>query len=156
MRLVHLNSMRGFDQFFNSVAGSAVANAPAANSTWQPSVDIREGKDSYSIALDVPAVEQNDIDVAVKEGVLTVAGERVAEAVETDTKVHRLERRAGKFARSFTLPEDADAHSIEATAKAGVLTIRIGKRAEATPVSITVKVARGKAAGNQAARSSMQ
>ena len=100
------------------------------------------GKRGYQLpALDVPAVEPKDIDVAVKEGVLTVTGERVAEAVETDSKVHRLERRAGKFARSFTLPEDADAQAIEATAKAGVLTIRIGKRAEAAPVSIAVKVA---------------
>ena len=148
MHLVRLNSLRGFDRLFDSLAGSVagsvagggVAHVPVGNAAWQPNADIREGKDSYFIALDVPAVEPKDITVAVNDGVLTIAGERAAEVLEPDTKVHRRERRSGKFSRSFTLPDDVDANAIEATAKAGVLTIRITKRAVAQPVSIEVKV----------------
>ena len=141
MHIVRLNALRNFDQLCQTVAGSAAVNAVGASHVWQPSVDIREGNDGYHIVMDVPAVDPQRIDIAVKERVLTVSGERVVAAAEADIKVHRAERRPGKFARTFTLPEDADAQGIDATAKDGVLTIRIGKRAEAQPVSIAVKVA---------------
>ena len=140
MQLVRMNSLRGFDHLWNAVAADAAANVRAANASWQPAVDIREGKDSYSISLDVPAVEPTDIKVAVHDGVLTISGERPVEKADVDTKVHRAERRVGKFSRSFTLPEDANADAIEATAKSGVLTVRITKRAERQPVAIEVKV----------------
>jgi HSP20 family protein len=55
--------------------------------------------------------------------------------------VHRVERRYGRFARSFRLPEDADESRIDAKAKDGVLRLTLHKREQVKPRSIEVKVA---------------
>ena len=110
----------------------------AAND-WQPLVDIREGDDAYSVELDLPAVAPRDVRIELKDGLLHVSGER---AVETnDERVRLRERRYGKFARSFRLPEDADADAITATAKNGVVRIAIGKSAVAQARAIEVQAA---------------
>jgi len=77
--------------------------------------------------------------VTVKDGVLVVSGERRYEK-ETEGKVHRVERRYGRFSRSFRLPENADEGRIEAAQKDGVLTLKVSKREEVKPRSIEVKV----------------
>lgn len=112
----------------------------AAND-WQPLVDIREGEDAYSVELELPAVEPGDVRIELKDGLLHVSGERAAEANGANERVRRRERRYGKFARSFRLPEDADAEAITATAKNGVVYIAIGKSAIAQARAIEVQAA---------------
>ena len=91
----------------------------------------------------MPAVAPENIDVSVKDGVLTVSGERTFEADsenEERGKAHRIERHYGAFARSFKLPEDADETKIKANAKQGVLYLELAKREEVLPRSIKVEV----------------
>jgi HSP20 family protein len=106
---------------------------------WTPPVDIRETDDGYRIDVELPAVAADDVKVNVKDGVLIVSGERRYEK-ETEGKVHRIERRYGKFTRSFRLPENVNEDKIDATSKNGVLTLSIAKREEVKPRSIEVKV----------------
>lgn len=117
------------------VAGEAMAGAD-----FVPAVDIRETPEAFEIDVELPGVEPADVTVDLHEGVLSVRGERrVAERGE-DVKSHRGERRFGRFARTFLLPESADADAIRARATNGVLTIEVGKRAETQPRSIEVEV----------------
>ena len=81
----------------------------------------------------------DDVNVTVKDGVLVVAGERKQEK-ETEGKVHRVERRYGRFTRSFRLPENVDEAKVDARAEAGVLYLRVPKREEVKPRAIEVKV----------------
>lgn len=128
------------DPAFNTTQPSeAVAEA-----NWRPPVDVRESADFYEFRADLPAVEPEQVEITVRRGVLTIAGERRSD-IEGDNspegRVHRLERRHGRFSRSFTLPEDADADRVSAQARNGVLAVRVEKKSEVTPRRIEVQVA---------------
>ena len=125
-----------FDELFNRFAQ---INEPVLREDWAPAVDVTETDSHYEIALEVPAIAREDIQVSVDDGVLTVRGERRQEKVEGE-RVHRLERRYGKFVRSFRLPEHADEGSIAAKSENGVLTLTIAKQAKAQPRQIEVQV----------------
>ena len=85
------------------------------------------------------ACQLTTIQVSIKDGVLAVTGERKYEK-ETEGKVHRIERRYGRFTRSFRLPENADENAVEAHAKEGVLHLVVAKREEVKPKAIEIKV----------------
>jgi len=100
----------------------------SATSHWKPRADIRENSGHYVILVDLPGVDPDSIDVALKTGVLTVSGQR-PEPENTDGEYKLLERKTGDFQRRFTLPELADEEQVHAKCDRGVLTITIKKRA---------------------------
>jgi HSP20 family protein len=108
---------------------------------WAPLVDIIEEEKEYRIKAELPEVNKSDVKVTVQDDVLTIAGERTFEKEDTGRKYHRVERAYGSFARSFTLPEDADAAKVSADFKDGVLVVHLPKSEKARPKSIEVKVA---------------
>ncbi|HXZ29492.1 MAG TPA: Hsp20/alpha crystallin family protein [Terriglobales bacterium] len=112
--------------------------------TFVPPVDIYEDEHSITLKLEVPGIEEKDIDVQLENNTLTVKGERKFEKEEKEENFHRIERRYGAFARSFTLPDAVDSGNVEANYENGILKIRLAKRAEAKPKQIKVTV--GKAA----------
>jgi HSP20 family protein len=132
-----------FNRYFQSDLGRSFWGENLSSSDWVPSVDIRETADEYRIDVELPAVAAEDVKVSVKDGVLAVTGERKYENESKDekAKVHRIERRYGRFARSFRLPEDADESRIDAKAKDGVLHLTLHKREQVKPRAIEVKVA---------------
>jgi HSP20 family protein len=139
MNVVRWNPFREMEALLNAVSQDNWGNEQLATQDWRPHVEIRENGTHYTIALDVPAVQAKDIHVAVKDRVLTVSGERKDESETKDEKVHRVERRYGRFARSFVLPENANPDEIDANAKDGVLSISIPKRENERPKSIEVR-----------------
>jgi HSP20 family protein len=108
---------------------------------WAPLVDIVEDEKEYLIKAELPEVKREDVKVSVEEGVLTVSGERKFEKEEKGKKYHRIERAYGRYARSFTLPDDADPSKVTAEFKDGVLRVRLPKSEKAKPKSIEIKVA---------------
>ena len=108
---------------------------------WAPLVDIIEEEKEYRIKAELPEVSKPDVKVTVQDDVLTITGKRTFEKEETGRKYHRVERAYGSFARSFTLPEDADAAKVSADFKDGVLIVHLPKSEKARPKSIEVKVA---------------
>jgi HSP20 family protein len=108
--------------------------------TFVPAVDIYENEHSITLKLEVPGVNQNDIDVRLENNTLTVRGERKFETEEKEENFHRIERRYGSFSRSFTLPSSVDPEKVKADYKDGVLNIELAKRAEAKPKQIKVSV----------------
>ncbi|MEE4381577.1 MAG: Hsp20/alpha crystallin family protein [Pseudomonadales bacterium] len=107
---------------------------------FRPAVDIHEDAEAYVIELELAAVAPEQVQIDLKDGVLSVRGERARPEFAEGVKRHRTERRYGRFARAFVLPEDADPEAIAAKAGNGVLTIRVQKRAETKPRSIPVEV----------------
>jgi len=107
---------------------------------WAPLVDIVEDEKEYLIKADLPEIKKEEIKIAVQNEVLTITGERKYEKEEKGKKYHRVERAYGSFARSFSLPEDADATRVAAEFKDGVLKVHLPKSEKAKPKSIEVKV----------------
>ena len=105
---------------------------------WSPVVDIYDQDGNIVIKAELPGVDKKDIHVDVKDGVLTLAGERSYENEVKEENYHRKERALGKFQRSFTLAEDLDPDKIEADYKDGILKIEIPKPEEKKPKTISV------------------
>jgi len=110
-----------------------------ANSNWSPSVDIAEGKDIYTVKVELPGIDKKDVKVTVQDNVLMIQGEKKQEIESKDENYHRVERSFGSFARSFRLPSLVKADKIDATYKDGVLTITLPKSEEAKAKEIEVK-----------------
>ncbi|MGM0546967.1 MAG: Hsp20/alpha crystallin family protein [Bacteroidota bacterium] len=93
---------------------------------FTPACDIVESDDTYAIKLDLPGLSKKEINIALKEHVLTVKGERAEEL--NDSEVYRRqERSTGVFSRSFALPENVNTAEIDAVFRNGVLTITMQK-----------------------------
>jgi len=101
---------------------------PLANDAndFIPSCDIVESKKSYKLLLDLPGLSKKKVDVALRDNVLTVQGERTPE-LEDGEVYERRERSYGAFSRSFALPETVDLNSIDASFKNGILKITMNK-----------------------------
>jgi HSP20 family protein len=103
-----------------------------------PATDVIETAEGFTLQLDIPGVEQKDIEVKFEDDMLTVRAEHKQQA--KNEKYHLYERRYSSFARQFSLPTSVDAGKAEASYKNGVLSITLPKREESKPRSISVKV----------------
>jgi HSP20 family protein len=110
--------------------------APGGARGFLPPVDIWEDDHSVVIELDVPGCDPEDISAEAVEGQLIVTGERAVS--DGALRRYRSERWQGRFVRSFTLPQNVDGDSIEASYAEGVLTIRLPKPEEAKPKRINI------------------
>lgn len=137
MSIVRWNPLREFDDLFTR--GSFYPSESLARSEWLPPVDISETESDYRINVEIPAVAADDVSVTVKDGVLTVAGERSRET-EDGGKSHRIERSYGRFTRSFRLPENVDENAVVASSKDGILYLVLAKREKESPRTIEIAV----------------
>ncbi len=127
------------DTIFDDSFFSFFEDSPVRRNDWSPAVDIAETEKEYRFVFEVPGMEQKNLSISVENRTLTISGEKVSETREKEGNL-RLERWFGKFSRSFTLPETADAENIGASLKNGVLTVTVAKKEEATPRKVEVKV----------------
>ena|SRR5512147_853043 len=130
--------------FQDSFGQSTTADEGLTTSTFVPPVDIYEDEHNITLKIEVPGIEQKDIDVRLENNTLTVRGERKFEKEEKEENFHRVERRYGSFYRAFTLPNTVDPDSVTADYDNGVLKIKLAKRAEARPKQIKVNVGQQK------------
>ncbi len=114
---------------------------PVAAASFVPAVDIYEDAQKVVLKLEVPGIDQKDLDVRVENHTLTVKGERKFESEEKEQNFHRIERRYGSFYRAFTLPSTVDTESVAASYNAGVLKLELKKKPEAQPKQIEIKAA---------------
>jgi HSP20 family protein len=106
--------------------------------TFVPPVDIYEDEHSLVLKLEIPGVNEEDLDVSQENNILTIKGERKFEKEEKEENFHRIERRFGTFTRTFRLPATVDAEHTTADYDKGILKITLSKRAEAKPKQIKV------------------
>lgn len=148
MQIRPWHPLRDLDDAFNRYAhffkgGFANRNDDDGNASgvWMPSADISESRREYLIKAELPDVESSDIHVTVKNGALTIEGERKHRDEEEGETWHRVESYYGRFARAFALPSDADESKIQAECKRGVLRVHIPKTKESkTDVSREIMI----------------
>jgi HSP20 family protein len=109
-------------------------------SSFAPAVDVYEDEHQVSLKIEVPGIDEKDIDVRVENNTLTVTGERKIEKEEKEENFRRVERQYGSFTRTFTLPQTVDTENVAATYDKGVLKITLPKKAEAKPKQIKVNI----------------
>jgi HSP20 family protein len=114
---------------------------PLTAGSFVPAVDIYEDADKLVLKLEVPGIDEKDLDVQVENNTLTVKGERKFEKDEKEENFHRIERSYGNFYRTFTLPSTVETDKISAKYTAGVLKLELKKKAEAQPKQIKVEIA---------------
>jgi HSP20 family protein len=115
-------------------------NELVSTASFVPPVDIYEDEHRIILKLEIPGMNQEDLDIQLENNSLTVRGERKFEKEEKEENFHRIERRYGSFYRAFTIPNTVSADSVKADYDAGVLRIQLEKRAEAKPKQIKVQV----------------
>jgi len=127
----------------NSLFGNMNNETESALTTanFVPAVDVYEDEKKVVLKLEVPGIEEKDLDVSVENNTLTVKGERKFEKEEKEENFHRIERRYGSFYRAFSLPTTVDTENIAAKYEAGVLKLELTKKPEAQPKQIKVNIA---------------
>jgi HSP20 family protein len=144
VRWTPFSEMNRLQNDLNRLFGAFEAAPQSGNnevqSLWTPAVDIVEDADKIELAVDVPGIKQEELDIQVDKDVLTLRGTRKLERKEDKEHFRRFERVTGGFVRSFTLPKTVDADKIGASLKDGVLTLTLPKKPEAQPKQIKVAI----------------
>jgi HSP20 family protein len=112
--------------------------------TWAPTVDIYETENELVLKVDLPGIDEKDLDVRVENNMLTIRGERKFEEKVKEDNYLRIERSYGSFSRSFSLPTTVNTEAIKAQYTNGVLTVELAKRAESKPKQVKVNITNSK------------
>jgi HSP20 family protein len=110
-----------FDDFFGS------SSLSLKNMEFSPKVDVKEDEKSFKINAELPGLTEKDVNVELRENILTISGQKKEEKETKTDKEHRVERNYGSFSRSFTLPKGIETEKISAKFKNGILSLIIPK-----------------------------
>lgn len=128
---------RLFDSFFGRRQGGS--GSTYGSRRWIPPMDLVETEDKLVLRADLPGVDRDDIEIEVKDGVLSVSGERKAQHEEKREGYHRVERSFGRFSRALELPKGVEPQSVSASFDKGVLEVRMPKPEERKPTRIEIE-----------------
>jgi len=140
---------RVFDNFFGKRTTSLFPTfgfeelARPFTSAALPSVDVKEVDSSLNITAELPGMKDDDVEISVRDGVLTLKGEKKEETSEEKEDLRITERRYGSFQRSFRLPEGAEEENIAAVFDKGVLTITVPKSEVAEKSERKISIGKG-------------
>jgi HSP20 family protein len=145
--ITHWDPFRGLttlqDQVNRLFEGAFVQgrSGQAELATWAPAVDIYEAQNELVAKVDLPGVEEKDIDIRLENNTLTIRGERKVEKTVDEENYLRIERAYGSFTRTFSLPNTVNPEAISASYNQGVLTVHMPKREESKPKQVKINVA---------------
>ena len=140
-----LQELAGVQHRMNRLFESALARtdfeAEGGFGAWSPVSDVVETADALVFWLELPGLDQPDLDVRIEGDDLLVAGELPPDREDRGEQYHRVERSSGRFSRRFPLPQDVDRESIDAKYRGGVLRITVAKRSHerAGPIRVPVR-----------------
>jgi HSP20 family protein len=126
---------RLFDDFTPSFIGGGRMSEVAAR------MDLAETDKGLELSVELPGLEEKDVDVSVSDSMLTVSGEKKFETDKADRSYRVVERGYGSFSRSINLPDGVKAEDVKATLAKGVLKVWVPTPAKAAPKKITVEAA---------------
>ena len=129
-----LSPSRDFDRVFDLMRSDPFTLAERLferQPTGFGAMDVSETEDAYLAEIDVPGMKEEDIDIDLTDGTLTVRGERKSEREEEGRDFRRVERAYGSFYREIELPRDVEGAKVAARYEDGVLKITLPKSAEA-------------------------
>lgn len=126
--------MREFDRLFDRDLSMTHGRS------WVPKIDVLSEEDILKIRAEVPGVPIDAIDITVKDGTLTLSGDRSFQMVDEGEDYFRKELMEGSFSRTVFLPDTADVDAIEATSSDGIIEISIPTKAEVLPKTVKVAI----------------
>ena len=128
-------------EFFRQPFGPSLRPPIPADVAWAPTADAYVAEGELRVKADLPGVKRDDVSVTVRDGVLSIEGQRKEEKEVKEAKYYAAERFQGTFQRSFPLPDGVDTKAITAEFKDGVLDVRVPLPAEAKaePSKIEIK-----------------
>jgi len=136
--ITRIDPFRELANLFENFADGTPGKDQLMAGSFVPPVDIYEDEHNLVVKLEVPGVNEENLDVQWENNTLTVKGERKFEKEEKEENFHRIERRYGSFVRTFRLPNTVDGEKCEANYDKGILKITLPKRADAKPKQIKV------------------
>ncbi|MFZ2102106.1 MAG: Hsp20/alpha crystallin family protein [Oricola sp.] len=121
---------------------------PAPTKAWaglpagivNPAIDVTENDEAITLTAELPGLAEEDVDLTVREGVMTLKGEKKHERDEEKDNVHVTERSYGSFQRSMPVPDRVDADKISAKFDKGVLKVVMPKKAEAVAAARKISI----------------
>lgn len=128
---------RAFDELFGDF-GRTGAPVPGLGVN-SPRTDIAETDKAIEVSVELPGLEEKDVEISVADDVLTIRGEKKTETEDTRKGYRLAERSYGSFLRSIGLPSGIAVDKAEASFKNGVLTVTLPKAPEASPKKIEIK-----------------
>ena len=134
------------NRLFRESYNDAGQDESLTTSRFAPAVDVYEDEHQVTLKIEVPGIDEKDIDVRVENNTLTVQGERKIEKEEKEENYRRVERQYGSFTRTFTLPQTVDSEALKASYEHGVLTLTLPKKEAAKPKQIKVEINSGASA----------
>ena len=131
---------RLFNTFFDSPTTGSSSFGNGGTRRWIPAMDLVETEDHFVLRADLPGLGEEDVKLEVQDNVLTLSGERKFDHETKREGFYRVERGAGSFARSLTLPEGVALDAIAASFDKGVLEVRIPKPEAKKPRRVEISV----------------
>ena len=130
---LHNEMDRRFEQIFREFGMGSPLPANMVNGMLKPTLDLSASENEYTVAVEVPGVNENDLKIEVDKNTMIIRGEKKQEKEEKQKSYYRQERFYGSFRRILSLPEDADQDGIKAVFKQGVLNITLPRKALPKP-----------------------
>jgi HSP20 family protein len=143
---LHREMNRLFDEAFRGFGlaeGGAGPEAFASSGVAVPRIDVSETDQELKVLVELPGVNQNDVEITLVDDVLTIRGEKKAEHEDRQQNYHVMERSYGSFARSVRLPFAVDPDRVQATFRDGVLTVALPKPAEVQQKERRIQISGG-------------
>lgn len=130
-----------FNQAFGGWEGFGF-EPPITATEFVPPVDILENEHNIVLRAEIPGVKESDLKITIENNIFTIVGERKFNEEEKKENFHRVERRYGKFTRSFTFPAGVDFEKVTAVFDNGLLTVTFPKKEEFKPKQIQIGVSK--------------
>lgn len=129
------------DQALESFFGKRGLPGEAAGEKFMaPSIDVAENESAITLTAELPGISEEDVDLSIHNGVLTLKGEKKMEKKDDKDNYHVVERRYGSFQRSMRLPSSVDEAAVAAKFDKGVLTVTMPKKPGTAPVERKIAI----------------
>lgn len=130
---------RYYNNLFDDFLGSSLLDSEACKAVdWSPRMEVEESENAFFLNVEVPGMKKKDIDISIKENVITISGEKKAKEQKKESAYYLNEVRYGKFSRSFKLPGNVDIDKIKGNWNEGVLTVEVPKTEITKPRKIEI------------------
>lgn len=136
------------DRFFEGLLG---AHQGSRMRRFAPPMDLIETDEALVLRADLPGLDESDIDIEIKDRLLTISGERSDELSDDAKGFYRFERAFGAFSRTLRLPEGIDVDAVKAAFAKGVLTVAIPKPEERKPRKVAIGAGDGEVVAQMSA-----
>ena len=126
----HRDIDKVFENFFTDFRFPSIFESEK-DGGFSPKVNVSEDHKNVDVSVELPGMNKKDIEVSLKENILTIKGEKNTEKEEKKKDYYHVERSYGKFQRSIKLPAEVEDDKVDASFKDGILNIRLPKTAKA-------------------------